>query len=180
MVIILTAANAICSRDSSVEIVCKQGLLAWYPNMKLCEPCQFLIYLICNTEGMGSMYLKPWKTRIDYALSVVSFATYQVWATGQLHSISYKPGAENTANEVSAKRSLPFSDMKAVSEEFPQFIDKTTEQLENQFLSSRNLAKEGKLPESRGQDDAEILVENEKNSDVKPAVNGVVRLKHED
>uniref|UniRef100_A0A6N2N7I8 Uncharacterized protein n=1 Tax=Salix viminalis TaxID=40686 RepID=A0A6N2N7I8_SALVM len=38
----------------------------------------------------------------------------------------------------------------------------------------------GKLPESRGQDDAEILVENEKNSDVKPAVNGVVRLKHED
>ncbi|KAB5556917.1 hypothetical protein DKX38_007826 [Salix brachista] len=166
MVIILTAANAIWSRDSSVEIVCKQG--------------------------MGSMYLKPWKIRIDYALSfvltskrlasplVLFIGRYQVWATGQLHSISYKPGAQNTVNEVSAKRSLPFSDMEAVSEEFPQFIYKTAEQLENQLLSSRNLAKEGKLPESRGQDDAEILVENEKNSDVKPAVNGVVRLKHED
>ncbi|KAJ6736686.1 hypothetical protein OIU85_018817 [Salix viminalis] len=161
MVIILNAANAIWSTDSYVEIVCKQG--------------------------MGSMYLKPWKIRIDYALSVVSFAT-AVCAdkqkaglpTGQLHSISYKPGAQNTANEVSAKRSLPFSDMEAVSEEFPLFIYTAAEQLENQLLSSRNLAKEGKLPESRGQDDAEILVENEKNSDVKPAINGVVRLKHED
>ncbi|XP_011039248.1 PREDICTED: uncharacterized protein LOC105135871 isoform X2 [Populus euphratica] len=66
---------------------------------------------------------------------------------------------QNTANEVSAKRSLPFSNMEVVSKESPQFIYKTAEQLEhqsedkildelkgkteNKMSSSRNLANDG-------------------------------------
>ncbi|KAG6768027.1 hypothetical protein POTOM_026923 [Populus tomentosa] len=60
---------------------------------------------------------------------------------------------QNTANEVSAKRSLPFSNMEVVSEESPQFIYKTAEQLEHQsedkILDELNSKTENKISSSR-------------------------------
>jgi hypothetical protein len=83
---------------------------------------------------------------------------------------------QNTANEVSAKRSLPFSNMEVVSKESPQFIYKTAEQLEhqsedkildelkskteNKISSSRNLANDGQTKRALTFSSSEVKSEN--------------------
>ncbi|KAJ6907408.1 hypothetical protein NC651_017958 [Populus alba x Populus x berolinensis] len=89
---------------------------------------------------------------------------------------------QNTANEVSAKRSLPFSNMEVVSEESPQFIYKTAEQLEhqsedkildeldskteNKISSSRNLTTDGQTKRALTFSSSEVKSENVESAKV--------------
>ncbi|CAK7339453.1 unnamed protein product [Dovyalis caffra] len=90
--------------------------------------------------------------------------------------------SQNTANEASVKRSLPFSDMEAMPEESPQLIDKTAEQLEhqtgdkildefqsnewNKTSSSRNLANDGQTKRSLTFSGSEVKPENAESAKV--------------
>ncbi|KAJ6378656.1 hypothetical protein OIU78_028811 [Salix suchowensis] len=89
---------------------------------------------------------------------------------------------QNTANEVSAKRSLPFANMEVVSEESPQLIYKTAEQLEhksedkildefkskteNKISGSRNLANDGQTKRALTFSGNEVKSENMESAKV--------------
>ncbi|KAJ6288572.1 hypothetical protein OIU76_024539 [Salix suchowensis] len=90
---------------------------------------------------------------------------------------------QNTANEVSAKRSLPFANMEVVSEESPQLIYKTAEQLEhksedkildefkskteNKISGSRNLANDDQTKRALTFSGSEVKSENMESAKVK-------------
>ncbi|KAF9682336.1 hypothetical protein SADUNF_Sadunf05G0098500 [Salix dunnii] len=129
---------------------------------QFCGDCLYMrliiVFALCQSckasASMGSMYLKPWKIRIDYALSVVSFAT-AACADKQKFGLPMVLFIGREAHAKQWKSGQNLSDRRVIGV----------------FLEVKQGP--GKLPESRGQDYAEILVVNEKNSDVKPAVNGV-------